>query len=127
MKYIFIILLFISCGTRKVENTKRDSISIENKHLEGSKIVLGNTFEYRPFDSLKPMIIEGKEYTNVIISKNKSKTIEKWKDRIVTKKEVVYRTKTVEKKDDSNLYIGLFFAFGILVVIFLILKKYKIL
>ena len=106
MKYILILLLFISCGTRKVENTKKDSIVIQNSYSHGSKIVLGNTFTYTPLDTLKPMVIEGKTYENAIVSNDKSKTVVKWKDRIITKKEIVYKTKTIEKKDNSNIWIG---------------------
>ena len=106
MKYIFIILIFVSCGSRKVENTKKDSIVIQNSYSHGSKIVLGNTFTYTPLDTLKPMVIEGKTYENAIVSNDKSKTVVKWKDRIITKKEIVYKTKTIEKKDNSNIWIG---------------------
>ena len=106
MKYIFIILIFVSCGSRKVENTKKDSIVIQNSYSHGSKIVLGNTFTYTPLDTLKPMIIEGKTYENAIVSNDKSKVITKWKDRVITEKEIVYKTKTIEKKDNSNIWIG---------------------
>ena len=107
MKYIFILLLFISCGTRKVENTQKDSIVIQNSYSQGSKIVLSNIFTYRPLDSLKPMVIKGKTYENAIVSNDKSKVITKWKDRIITKKEIIYKTKIVEKKDNSNIWIGI--------------------
>ena len=106
MKYIFIILIFVSCGSRKVENTKKDSIVVQNSYSQGSKIVLSNTFTYTPLDTLKPMVIEGKTYENTIVSNDKSKTVVKWKDRIITKKEIVYKTKTIEKKDNSNIWIG---------------------
>ena len=106
MKYIFIILIFVSCGTRKTEVVHKDSIVIENNYSHGSKIVLSNTFTYTPLDSLKPMVIEGKTYENAIVSNDKSKTVIKWKDRIITKKEIVYKTKTIEKKDNSNIWIG---------------------
>ena len=106
MKYILILLLFISCGTRKVESTQKDSIVIQNSYSQGSKIVLSNTFTYTPLNSLKPMVIEGKTYENAIVSNDKSKTVVKWKDRIITKKEIVYKTKTIEKKDNSNIWIG---------------------
>ena len=107
MKYIFIILLFVSCGTRKTEVIHKDSMVIENSYSQGSKIVLGNTFTYIPLDSLKPMVIEGKTYENAIVSNDKSKTIVKWKDRIITKREIIYKTKIIDKKDNSNLWIGI--------------------
>ena len=107
MKYIFIILLFVSCGTRKTEVVHKDSIVIENSYSQGSKIVLGNTFTYTPLNSLKPMVIEGKTYENAIVSNDKSKTFVKWKDRIITKKEIIYKTKFIEKKDTANIWIGI--------------------
>ena len=107
MKYIFIILIFVSCGTRKVENTQKDSIVIQNSYSQGSKIVLSNTFTYTPLDTLKPMVIEGKTYENTIISNDKSKVITKWKDRIITKKEIIYKTKIIEKKDNANIWVGI--------------------
>ena len=106
MKYIFIILLFVSCGTRKTEVVHKDSIVIKNSYSQGSKIVFGNSFTYTPLDSLKPMIIEGKTYENAIVSNDKSKTVVKWKDRVITKKEIVYKTKIIEKKDNANIWIG---------------------
>ena len=117
MKYIFILLLFISCGTRKVENTQKDSIVIQNSYSQGSKIILGNTFTYTPLDTLKPMVIEGKTYENAIVSNDKSRIITKWKDRIVTKKEVIYSTKKSEKKDSANLWIGIILVIVIGIII----------
>lgn len=106
---ILILLLVISCscGSRKVETTKRDSISINNSYLEGYKTVLGNTFTYRPFDSLKPMVIDGKSYKNVIITNDKSVTKTKWKNRYITKTIVTEKEKKSEKTDYTILIIGL--------------------
>ena len=118
MKYLIILLLFISCGTRKVENTYKDSIVVQNSYSQGSKIVLSNTFTYTPLDSLKPMVIEGKTYENAIVSNDKSKTVVKWKDRIITKKETIYKTKNIDKKDNSNLWIGIVFVLAIGLVIY---------
>lgn len=118
MKYIFIVLLFVSCGTRKTEVAHKDSIVIENNYSQGSKIVLGNTFTYSPLNSLKPMIIEGKTYENAIVSNDKSKTVVKWKDKIITKKEIIYKTKFIEKKDNANIWIGIVFVLAIGLVIY---------
>lgn len=107
MKYLLILLLFVSCGTRKTDTQHRDSIHVENSYSQGTKIVLGNTFTYRPFDSLKPMVIEGKEYKNVIITNDKSKTVTKWKDRFITKTIVTEKEKKTEKTDYTIMIIGL--------------------
>ena len=118
MKYIFIVLIFVSCGTRKTEIVHKDSIVIENNYSQGSKIVLGNTFTYTPLNSLKPMVIEGKTYENTIVSNDKSKTVVKWKDRIITKKEIIYKTKIIDKKDNANIWIGIVFVLVIGLVIY---------
>ena len=119
-KYTLILLIFIllSCGTRKVESTQKDSIVIENNYSQGSKIMLGNTFTYTPLNSLKPMIIEGKTYENTIVSNDKSKTVVKWEDRIITKKEIIYKTKIIDKKDNANIWIGIVFVLVIGLVIY---------
>ena len=118
MKYLFIVLIFVSCGTRKTESVHKDSIVIENSYSQGSKIVLGNIFTYTPLDSLKPMVIEGKTYENTIVSNDKSKTVVKWKDRLITKREIIYKTKIIEKKDNANIWIGIVFVLVIGLVIY---------
>ena len=118
MKYLFIVLIFVSCGTRKTESVHKDSIVIENSYSQGSKIVLGNIFTYTPLDSLKPMVIEGKTYENTIVSNDKSKTVVKWKDRIITKREIIYKTKIIEKKDNANIWIGIVFVLVMGLVIY---------
>lgn len=116
MKYFLILLIFASCGTRKTDTQHRDSIHVENSYSQGSKTVSGNTFTYKPFDSLKPMVIEGKTYKNVIITNDKTKTVVKWKDRFITKTKVVTKQKAVEKTDYTILIIGLAL---VLVIVFL--------
>jgi len=118
---LLLLLVCCSCGVRKVEAIKRDSISINNSYQEGAKIVLGNTLVYRPFDSLKPMVIEGKTYNNVIITNDKSNIIEKWKNRYITKTIVTEKQKKIEKKDYTILIIGIV----VLVLIFLYFKIKK--
>jgi hypothetical protein len=120
MKYFLILLIFASCGTRKTDTQHRDSIHVENSYSNGRKIVLGNTFTYKPFDSLKPMVIEGKTYKNVIITNDKTKTVVKWKDRFITKTKVVTKQKAVEKTDYTILIIGF-----LLFVILLFVINYK--
>lgn len=104
---LILILLFtlFSCGTRKTELEKSDNIKVENTYQEGSKIVLGNTFTYKPFDNLKPMVIEGKTYNNTIISNDKSKIIEKWKNKYITKTITIEKKKTTERSDNTMLWV----------------------
>lgn len=123
MKYLLILLIFVSCGTRKTDTQHRDSIHVENSYSNGSKIVLGNTFTYKPFDSLKPMVIEGKEYKNVIITNDKSKTVTKWKDRFITKTIVTEKYKETKKTDYTILIIGLFVFALIGTIVFFRFRK----
>jgi len=110
-KFIFLITIVFLCscgGTRKTDTQQSENIVIENQYDTGSKIVLGNTFTYKPFDNLKPMVIEGKTYSNAIVSNDKSQTIIKWNTRFIKEKKTEYRTKQTEKTDNTLLYIGLF-------------------
>ena len=102
MKKITILLLLIlcSCGTRKTDTTQNENIIIENQYNTGSKIVLGNTFTYKPFDVLKPMVIQGKEYKNVIISNDKTIIKEKWNNRYITKTIIIEKTKQTTKNNN---------------------------
>lgn len=94
-------MLAMSCGgTRKTNTQIKDSIHIENNYSQGSKIVLGNTFVYKPFDVLKPMVIQGKEYKNVIISNDKTIIKEKWNNRNITKTIIIEKNKQTTKNNN---------------------------
>lgn len=136
MKKIFEILIFLlllslamlamSCGgTRKTNTQIKDSIHIENNYSQGSKIVLGNTFVYKPFDNLKPMVIDGKTYQNAIISNDKSKTIVKWNDRFITKTIVTEKKKQTEKSDNSLMWIGIALVIALFIFLYFYLPKIK--
>lgn len=136
MKKIFEILIFLlllslamlamSCGgTRKTDTQIKDSIHIENNYSQGTKIVLGNTFTYKPFDALKPMKIDNVVYKNVIVTNDKSKTITKWKNRNITKTIVIEKEKKTTRKDNTWLYLGLFFVFVLFIFLYFYLPKLK--
>lgn len=108
-KYIFLVLLLASCGTRKAETEKLGSIDVNNTYSTGSKIVLGTNLTYTPFDNSKPYKVDGKEYNNVIVSNVKNKSIEKWRTKTIYQTKTVYKTKTVEKTDHTILYASMFF------------------
>lgn len=101
-------LLVISCGTRKADTTQNENITIENNYNTGSKIVLGNTFTYKPFDVSKPMVIEGKTYSNAIVSNDKTITKEHWKNKTIYKTITIEKTKATIRENNDFLYIGLF-------------------
>ena len=131
LKTIIILFLLSSCGTRKVSNKqtvfKSDSLIIENKHVLSQEIILNDIFILKPFDTLKPMIIEGKSYFNVVITNDKSK-INKTEDKVENKvssvkKESKTKIKESEKTDNTILYIGLFFVLCLFVFLWFYLKR----
>ena len=65
MKYLLIIFLIVSCGARKTSQQKTtfksDSLSIENTRVLKQNIELRDIYSIKPFDALKPMVIDGKE------------------------------------------------------------------
>jgi len=125
---ILLLLLFsvYGCGgTRQTDTDKHSNIEIKNEYLEGSKIVLGNTITYTPFDALKPMIIQGKVYENAIVSNDKSKTFIKWKDRNITKTIIIEKKKETTRTNNTWLYLGLFLIAGCLVFLWFYLPKLK--
>lgn len=119
MKKIFELLIFllllslamlaISCGgTRQSAIEKHEDLTVQNSYSEGSKIVLGNTFTYTPFDNLKPMVIEGKVYKNAIVSNDKRISKETYKHFNVYHHYRLDGKKEITRTDNTWLYIGLF-------------------
>jgi len=118
---IIILSFLFGCGARKTDTTENENITIENKYDTGSKIVLGNTFTYKPFDNLKPMVIEGKTYSNAIVSNDKSIIREVWKRETKYKTITIEKTKATIRENHNFLYVGLF-----LVLIIGILAWFKL-
>jgi len=130
MKYIFILLLLISCGTRKTSQQKTtfksDSLSIENTRILKQNIELRDIYSIKPFDALKPMIIDGKEYFNATIVYDKTKTLNSnygefaTIKKVSTEKEV--KNKESEKTDYTILVTLLFFILCLFVFLWFKLK-----
>ena len=124
---VVVLLILLSCGTRKVSNKqttfKSDSLIIENKHVLSQEIILNNIFILKPFDTLKPMVINGKSYFNVVITNDKSKiskTEDKTENKVSSiKKESETKIKETEKADNTIMIIGLVS----LILVFLYFKK----
>jgi hypothetical protein len=121
---ILLLLIFCSCGTRKTDTQQRDSIYVENNYSQGSKIVLGNTFTYRPFDNSKPMELDGKTYKNAIVSNDKSQTIIKWKYANITKTITLEKTKSTTRTDYTFLFLGMFLIIVVAVFIWFKMGNY---
>ena len=122
MKYILILFFILGCGSRKIETEKVGSIEVNNSYSNGSKIVLGSNITFTPFDNSKAFKVEGKEYSNVIVSSIESKIIEKWKTKTIYQTKKIYQTKTVERKDNTILFLGLFFILALFLFLWFKLK-----
>ena len=125
--YLAISVIFFasSCGTRKVEVAKTETLQVENSYSEGSKTVLGNTFTYTPFDALKPMKIEGKVYENAIVSNDKSISKETYKHFNIYHHYNIASNKETTRTDNTWLYLGLFFIFVLFAFLWFYLPKLK--
>ena len=131
MKYLLILLLLISCGTRKTSQQKTtfksDSLSIENTRVLKQNIELRDIYSIKPFDALKPMVIDGKEYFNATIVYDKSKfdnfEVSQGEKviRIETEKEV--KNKESEKTDYTILFASMFFIAFLFIFLWFKLKK----
>jgi len=131
MKYLAIILLFISCSTtRDVKLNKSTfesgTITTNNDVILKQETILNDIFTIKPFDNNKSMFLNGKEYKNVIITKDKSK------HNIVTK--TIYNrqtiTKTIEvtksKETKKTDYTSLFFILCLFIFLWFYLPKVRI-
>jgi len=123
MKYLLLLLIITSCGTRKTSNQstsfKSDSLSVENSRILTQNIVLNDIYTITPFDASKPIIIDGKTYFNVTIKYDKSKfnnfEIKEVTKVIEIKKETENKNKETEKTDYSNTIIGIVFVISLFV------------
>lgn len=132
---ILLTLTIWSCGKR-ITTTQRheinkDSISINNSIELTQNASWSNIGSIKPFDPLKPMIIDGKQYFNVTFEFGNTAQSElniKTTDNLSYEgSEAASAEKKTEKTDYSNLWIGLSLVIGTLFVLYLTLTKYKIL
>ena len=133
MKYLLIIFLIVSCGTRKTSQQKTtfksDSLSIENTRVLKQNIELRDIYSIKPFDALKPMVIDGKEYFNASVvfdnSEIKDFQIEQKNLSVDVSKKKVEKVKETEKSDTSNLWIGIAFVVGLFVFLWFYLPRIR--
>lgn len=129
---IISVLLLVSCGSRKVNVSKLNTeikvdssvvIKIDGTYVKQNDIVIdeiAEEFEYKPADTSKPMIINGKIYKNTIIrtiKKNKS-TIDKTKveSKVSSTKKINIKKaatkKTIEKSSKKASSYGILILIG---------------
>jgi len=131
MKYLAIILLFISCSTtRDVKLNKSTfesgTITTNNDVVLNQETILNDIFTIKPFDNSKSMFLNGKEYKNVIITKDKSKhnilikTI--YNRQTITKTIEITKNKEIKKTD----YTSLFFILCLFVFLWFYLPNVRV-
>jgi len=131
MKYLIILLLFISCSTtRDVKLNKSTiesgTITTNNDVILKQETILNDIFTIKPFDNNKSMFLNGKEYKNVIITKDKSKhnilTKTIYIRQTITKTIEITKTKETKKTD----YTSLFFILCLFVFLWFYLPKVRV-
>lgn len=131
MKYLIIILLFISCSTtRDVKLNKSTfesgTITTNNDVVLKQETILNNIFTIKPFDNSKSMFLNGKEYKNVVITKDKTKhnivTKTIYNRQTITKTIEITKSKEIKKTD----YTSLFFILCLFVFLWFYLPKVRV-
>jgi len=123
---ILLIGVVTSCGTRKVELEKLEGIEVNNTYSNGSKIILGTNVKFVPFDNSKPYKVDGKEYSNVIVTNEKIKIVERWNTKTIYQTKTIYKSKLTEKSDNTILYIGIAFIICLFIFLWFYLPKLPI-
>lgn len=141
---IILILIFTSCASRKVAITKEETKTIidssvvvkaDSIYVKENNVIVNETVEeveYKPMDTLKPMVIDGKQYINVIIKSKKQKVIKLDKTKAATKVSSVKKLnvkreaskKVIAKKIDKKANYWGYLWFLIPIAIIIALEKY---
>ena len=134
MKYILILLLLVSCGSRKVqiekqnEKTKTET-KTEIKIVDRTKLIdttVIDELEIVPIDTLKPIVINGKSYFNAKIKHVKTKKhISIDKDIKSEVKQVKSESKKVVRKHKEVEKTFSYWWLLLLIPIYYVYKKYK--
>ena len=134
MKYILILLLLVSCGSRKVqidkqnEKTKTET-KTEIKIVDRTKLIdttVIDELEIIPIDTLKPIVIDGKSYFNAKIKHVKTKKhISIDKDIKSEVKQVKIENKKVSRKHKAIEKTFSYWWLLLLIPIYYVYRKYK--
>jgi hypothetical protein len=141
---IISLLLLVSCASRKVTIVKEDTkitidsvaiVKVDGTYVQENNVVTEDCeeeIEYKPLDTLKPMIVDGKQYINTIIKLKKRKGIKIDKTKVTKKVSSVKKLnvkreeskKVVNKKVDKKANYWMYLWFLIPIVIIVILERY---
>ena len=151
MRYLFILLLLVSCGSRKVNksNTETkekseiiivDSLKKEIK-TDSSTEIQSNEFEIEPIDSIKPIIIidaQGKKtsYLNAKLKyKQETKRNKTLKNELVqssrktnikAEKRTQIEVKQIERKESIITSLWWLWLLIILIITYYVNRKFRI-
>jgi hypothetical protein len=141
---IISLLLFVSCASRKVAIVKEEIktvvdsvviVKVDGTYVKENNVVTEDCeeeIEYKPLDTLKPMVIDGKQYVNTIIKLKKKKSIKVDKTKVTSKVSSVKKLnvkredskKLINKKIDKKANYWMYLWFLIPVAIIIVLEKY---
>ena len=141
---IISLLLLVSCASRKVAIVKDELkvtidsssiVKVDGTYVKENNVVVNETveeIEYKPMDSLKPMVIDGKQYINTIIKSKKQKVVKVDKTKAATKVSSVKKLnvkreeykKVIAKKIDKETNYWMYLWFLIPIIIIIILERY---
>jgi hypothetical protein len=141
---IISLLLFVSCASRKVAIVKEDIktvvdstvvVKVDGTYVKENNVVTEDCeeeIEYKPLDTLKPMVIDGKQYINTIIKLKKKKGIKIDKTKVTSKISSVKKLnvkredskKLINKKIDKKANYWMYLWFLIPIAIIIVLEKY---
>lgn len=127
------LLCLLGCGKRvtAIEHVEfeKDSIHIENIIKLKQNATFNDIGSLKPFDALKPMLIDGKWYYNTIIEFDKSIDsnfqIKADENLSYAGSESESKNKQVEKTDYSNTIIGVVFVLALFLFLYVYLKNWK--
>jgi LPXTG-motif cell wall-anchored protein len=125
-KYILILLIFASCGKRITSKQhyefESDTLSVENTVKIEQNTTWNDIIVLKPFDVLKPIKINGKEYHNVIVTIDKSKNTENKKEEIKKEnkgsKNESDKNSNTESSNDNFLWIGIVAAIAFFIFLY---------
>lgn len=141
---IISLLLLVSCASRKVAIVKDELkvtidsssiVKVDGTYVKENNVVVNETveeIEYKPMDSLKPMVIDGKQYINTIIKSKKQKVVKVDKTKAATKVSSVKKLnvkreeykKVIAKKINKEANYWMYLWFLIPIIIIIILERY---
>lgn len=130
-RYLFLCLLLIGCGKRITSKQyyefESDTISIENSVKIEQNTTWNDIIILKPFDTLKPIKINGKEYHNVIVTIDKSKKTENKKEEAKKEnkgnKNESAKNSNTESSNDNFLWIGIVSAIAFFITLYFLIKS----